>query len=290
MPTPTLKPAEVSALEAYRDWLCPARVLDLPVLTGRVSQGSRNTSYELTAATPEGPARFVLRCRRPEQTPLGNSFAQEITALELACAADLAPGLVWHDLSTEVMVMEFACAMDSASVEPLAALAAAIHTLPADLPTMDLLQRLEYYCASAARQGVSADLLIPSDDSGVCKVIDCLANGPQTFCHNDLTSGNVRSMRGGLVAIDWEYAALGSPYFDIAALCADRPALNADAFAAEVFGDALCSRLWQLARHVYAVMNWNWHWASGLTPEPAVDPKQLAAKRDQLLCNLAKVH
>ena len=29
MPTPTLKPAEVAALEAYRDWLCPARVLDL---------------------------------------------------------------------------------------------------------------------------------------------------------------------------------------------------------------------------------------------------------------------
>ena len=51
MPTPTLKPAEASALEAYRDWLRPARVLDLPVLTGRVSQGSRNTSYEVTAAT-----------------------------------------------------------------------------------------------------------------------------------------------------------------------------------------------------------------------------------------------
>lgn len=290
MPTPTLKPAELAALEAYRNWLCPAQVLDLPVLTGRVSQGSRNTGYELTAATPEGPARFVLRCRRPEQTPLGNSFDQEITALGLAGAAGLAPGLVWYDLSTEVMVMEFACAANSTSAAPLAALAAAIHSLSADLPTMDLLQRLEYYRASAAEQGVSADLLIPSDDWGVCKVIDSLASGPQAFCHNDLTAGNIRSIRGGLVAIDWEYAALGSPYFDIAALCADRPALNADVVAAEVFGDALCSRLWQLARLVYGVMDWNWHWASGLTPEPAADPKQLAAKRDQLLCNLTSLH
>ena len=290
MPTPPLKPAELAALQAYRDWLCPVRVLDLPVLTGRVSQGSRNTSYDLTAATPEGPARFVLRCRRPGQTPLGNLFGQEITALGLACAAGLAPRLVWYDLSTEVMVMEFACATDSASAEPLAALAGAIHTLSADLPTMDLLQRLEHYRASAALHGVSADLLIPSDDSGLCKAVDDLAHGPQTFCHNDLTSGNVRSMRGALVAIDWEYAAIGSPYFDIAALCADRPALNADAFAAEVFGDALCSRLWQLARQVYGVMDWNWHWASGLTPEPAADPRQLAAKRDELLCNLAKLH
>ena len=290
MPTPTLKPAELAALEAYRNWLCPAQVLDLPVLTGRVSQGSRNTGYELTAATPEGPARFVLRCRRPEQTPLGNSFDQEITALRLAGAAGLAPGLVWYDLSTEVMVMEFACAANCTSAAPLAALAAAIHSLSADLPTMDLLQRLEYYRASAAEQGVSADLLIPSDDWGVCKVIDSLASGPQAFCHNDLTAGNIRSIRGGLVAIDWEYAALGSPYFDIAALCADRPALNADVVAAEVFGDALCSRLWQLARLVYGVMDWNWHWASGLTPEPAADPKQLAAKRDQLLCNLTSLH
>ena len=285
-----LDPAQLAALEAYRDWLCPAKVLDLPMLTGRVSQGSRNTCYELTAATPEGPARFVLRCQRPEQAPLGNSFDQEITALGLACAAGLAPGVVWYDLSTEVMVMEFACAADTASAEPLAALAAAIHTLPADLPTMDLRQRLEHYRASAAQQGVNADLLIPSDEPGVCKAIDDLADGPQTFCHNDLTSGNVRSMRGGLVAIDWEYAALGSPYFDIAALCADRPTLNADVFAAEVFGDALCPQLWQLARQVYGVVTWNWHWASGLTPEPAADPKQLASKRDQLLCNLANLH
>ena len=92
MPTPTLKPAEFAALEAYRDWLCPARVLDLPMLTGRVSQGSRNTSYELTAATPEGPARFVLRCRRPEQAPLGNSFDQEITALGLPAQPAWPPG------------------------------------------------------------------------------------------------------------------------------------------------------------------------------------------------------
>ena len=48
--------------------------------------------------------------------------------------------------------MEFACATDSDSAEPLAALAAAIHSLSADLPTMDLLQRLEYYRANAANR------------------------------------------------------------------------------------------------------------------------------------------
>lgn len=286
MPDIRLSPNQRAALDTYSDWQGPARVLEPPTLTGRAHRGSGNTCHELTAVTAHGPISLVLRCRTPKQGKLGNAFSQEITALQLAWAAGLAPGLVWYDLNTEVMVMEFADATDSTQPEALAALATAIHTLPADLPMMDLRQQMQHYYATAVTQGVSAAHLIPSDHASLCKAISRLGEGPQTMCHNDLTGDNIRAIRGRLVAIDWEYAARGSPYIDVAALCADRPASQADAIASAVFGSALIPELWRLARQLYGAVSWNWHWAAGLQPRPSGGSMQLGAERDRLLWHL----
>ena len=40
---------------------------------------------------------------------------------------------------------------------------------------------------------------------------------PSALCHNDLVAGNILETDGqGLVLIDWEYAGIGDPFFDLA--------------------------------------------------------------------------
>jgi thiamine kinase-like enzyme len=38
----------------------------------------------------------------------------------------------------------------------------------------------------------------------------------ECLCHNDLVAGNIIETSDGLKLIDWEYAGLGDPWFDIA--------------------------------------------------------------------------
>ncbi|MEE4109890.1 MAG: aminoglycoside phosphotransferase family protein, partial [Halieaceae bacterium] len=44
---------------------------------------------------------------------------------------------------------------------------------------------------------------------------------PRVICHNDLLSANRLAHRGQLVAIDWEYARPGDPFFDLAVVASE---------------------------------------------------------------------
>ena len=79
------------------------------------------------------------------------------------------------------------------------------------------------------------------------------------LCHKDLTAGNLLYQQEQLIAIDWEYAAMGSRYFDIAIAMAPLPcdaqaALLETAFdskpdsellAAGTLIAEICTQLWQ---------------------------------------------
>jgi len=95
------------------------------------------------------------------------------------------------------------------------------------------------------------------------------------MCHNDLTPPNIRRRDNDLVAIDWEYAATGSPHFDIAALCAGWPDLNAASLALDVLGDRFSKRLFGIATHLYAALNWNWQRAAGEAHDKSQSSAQL---------------
>ena len=279
-------PTERTALDRYAAWQCTRPLLTKPILASSLDGGSTHLSCKLTARTATGDAHFVLRYRNPKQDRLGISFAAELTCLQRAADAGLAPRVVWHNIKDELIVMDYAAPEEVDRPDLLAELVMAIHKLPPDIPALDLKLQMARYTRAATDRGIDKTLLIPTMEPRLSSAIEVLHSGPQVLCHNDLTLDNIRYLQDRLIAIDWEYAAVGSPYFDIAALCAGRSMFDATAFARRVFDSAFLPPLWQAANRVYNAMSWNWHWAAGLVPGGVFNQDALTAQRDHLLHSL----
>jgi len=98
------------------------------------------------------------------------------------------------------------------------------------------------------------------------------------LCHNDLLPPNLVRSGGRLWALDWEYAAVGSRWFDLAVVCAGE---NLDVQAGSALAGRYLgrpptpaeSRLLQYARLSYAYLELLWYLANteGYDPETALE-------------------
>ena len=72
---------------------------------------------------------------------------------------------------------------------------------------------------------------------------------PKVLCHMDPTAGNwIQTASGGFVLLDWEYAALGNPWWDVAALL-EQANLTQEQEQAVVASYAPCDpSIWQRAK------------------------------------------
>ena len=229
----------------------------------------------VTAESDTGHNSFVLRYRTHQSTSLGLSFKQEVACMELADALGLAPEIVWLDEESQSMVIEFLQEPGSVSWEELADLTKSIHRLPPEMPTLNLQHQIEHYWQIAHERGSGASNLISPSEPTLGAAIQALESELPTTCHNDLTPPNIRRRNRDIVAIDWEYAATGSPHFEVATLCAGWPTMNPQSLASAILGDRLSKPLLGIATHLYAALNWNWHLAAGETFEGEPSPKNL---------------
>ncbi|MEQ1582106.1 MAG: choline/ethanolamine kinase family protein [Steroidobacteraceae bacterium] len=118
------------------------------------------------------------------------------------------PGTVW--------TAEDARAPDS--IRRLAVLLRQLHSLKVrdDIAVVDLPAILDHYWATLAERGQPD----PSTDWTRAEMRAAaveLTVGPRCLCHNDAHHLNVIDT-GRLWLIDWEYAGLGSPWFDLASV------------------------------------------------------------------------
>ena len=78
------------------------------------------------------------------------------------------------------------------------------------------------------------------------------------FCHNDLSSYNVGWLGDRLLAIDWEYAAMGSPHYDVASASEGMKHNERNEFAMRVLEDTFDTNLWSTACRVVLLINYLW--------------------------------
>ena len=78
------------------------------------------------------------------------------------------------------------------------------------------------------------------------------------FCHNDLSSYNVGWLGDRLLAIDWEYAAMGSPHYDVASASEGMKHNERHEFAMRVLEDTFDKNLWSTACRVVPLINYLW--------------------------------
>jgi thiamine kinase len=198
-------------------------------LAARLYGGNVNTSYRVDT----GAGRFVVRLHNDLAVTLGADHEREAQLHAAAAGAGLAPALIYVDPEHRFMVMEYVAgevwsALDMARPERLVQLGAALHALhtivppvvsPYDIPAV----------LDAHYQRLSA--AAPAEQPWFAKLMDravwaFAASGshlrPKVLIHNDLYHANLIG-KERLYLLDWEYAAVADPLFDLATLLAHYP-------------------------------------------------------------------
>ena len=174
-----------------------------------------------------GEQLAVLRLDEPGAGHLGLNRSAEPSVLSTAAAAGLGPTCLTADPARGLLLTAWLpgrawSAVDLQEVGNLhraAALLRRVHATPLAGPVVDLGAAIDRYSAGA---GVpAADLAATARD----QLAHALPGGvvgeaaPLCFCHIDPTPGNfIASPAGELHLIDWEYAGLCYPGFDLAGL------------------------------------------------------------------------
>ena len=192
----------------------------IPGFTGarvvqQLSDGPTNASLLLE----RHGERFVLRLDKPAARELGLNRENEQRVLTALVTAGLAPAALYCNVSEGVLLRPYLpgrtwTEKDLNGKNSLSELARLLRRLHAVAPTGI---RFDPHGAARryARQLATTDAEAVVEQAG--QLADELAHWPESavLCHNDPVCHNI--LQGeSLALIDWEYAAVGDRYFDLA--------------------------------------------------------------------------
>lgn len=200
----------------------------LGVVVGRIERAERikggltNESWLVTGAGE----RVVVRVSTADEAALQIDRKSEGRVLAEVQRAGVGPEVLrWHPESRllvtryiEGAVWTLEDARAPANISRLAGLLRQLHSLPVrdDIAIVDLPAILEHYWATLEVRG-KADPPGRTREEMLAAAVELSAHGPRCLCHNDAHHLNVIDT-GRLWLIDWEYAGLGSPWFDLASV------------------------------------------------------------------------
>lgn len=184
-------------------------------IVSQLSDGPANASFQVE----RGGKLYVLRLDKPGARQLGLDRVQEMQVNEATAAAGLSPGPVFFDSASGVYLRRFEpgrcwTASDLArreNLDRLARILRILHGLPPVGAEFDPLAAARLYAGLLADEPSRTALQ-------ACEVLmRQIAAYPAnpSLCHNDLLCQNILEGRE-LMLIDWEYAGIGDPYFDLA--------------------------------------------------------------------------
>jgi len=190
--------------------------------------GITNRNYRLRWAGRD----CVLRLPGKETALLGIDRVSERDATR---AAAVAPEVVAfsEELGCLVTVFIAGRAVEAAELrEPLldevAGALRAVHAGPPLEHAFSPWERVDAYRAIALRHGMPLPLGFQEVDLAADRICEALGARPSVPCHNDLLTANFLHDGERLRILDWEYAGMGDPYFDLANLAANNEFGEAD--------------------------------------------------------------
>jgi thiamine kinase len=240
-----------------------------PLRCGRLAGGTVNDSWRVASAAGD----FVLRLDGPAWRRPGVDRDRESTLHGLAAAAGLAPRIVARDGARGVLVTEYlegrdftpADLADAAQLRRLAERLAQLHALPAPrLPRFDPLALFHRYLGAAGDEDRRVGERM---QAGLQRDAGQLAAGA-CIVHGDLVHSNLRS-GSDLWLLDWEYAQVADPAWDIGCLLAYYPPSAAHLpLLLAASGLASAALRVQAAARLHAALGWAWHRARGEAAGP----------------------
>ncbi len=204
-------------LAQWQYWRCDPPLQGAPHLNRPMTGGLSNHNFLVSAADQH----FVVRIDGVSPGRHGLNRQVEYLAQQSAGEAALAPAPCYFNPELSTMVCEYLSPDAEQTLTPaeLAELCRRIHQLPARHHKLDLGSRIKRYENQLGRSQK------PLPPEAVRLAIESLlthsgtAQSLSALCHNDLLPANLLISQGKLFALDWEYVAMGSPWFDLAIAC-----------------------------------------------------------------------
>jgi thiamine kinase-like enzyme len=173
--------------------------------------GITNHNFKVTIA---GEA-LVLRIGGKDTELLGIDREHEYEAALLAARLGIGPEVVRFD--DGCLVTRFVEGAvgdpDPSAVGPLLR---RLHSSPPLASRFDAFRVVEVYAATAAAHGVAVPAAYADAHDVARRIEDTRAGVAPVPCHNDLLALNFIRDDGRTWIVDWEYAGMGDPYFDLA--------------------------------------------------------------------------
>jgi thiamine kinase-like enzyme len=206
-------------LAQWRQWDCEPALSAAPVMVSILAPGLSNCSVLV-----ESGRRFVVRVDGINPAVHSLNRQGEWHSLRAACEAGLAPAPRYFNPELGSLVCDYLEPDEEqpAAVADIARLLRGIHRLPARHHRLDLAERLLSYEKHLAHRNRSqAQRLAPLRERVAEVLAGCDgAAQPQVLCHHDLLRANRLYSGGRLFALDWEYSAMGNPWYDLAVVAA----------------------------------------------------------------------
>ena len=183
----------------------------------QLMDGPTNASYRVERADEP----LVLRLDKPEATRLGLDRYNERVVCEAIAGAGLTPPYLHFDPAAGVCLRPHVAGrslgrddlLERPILERLAGVLRRLHRLPPVGARVDVAAAIRRYSGQLATPQATA---LAARAAALLAEIDEDTVRP-ALCHNDLVAENMlEPEEGGLLLIDWEYTAIGDPFFDLA--------------------------------------------------------------------------
>lgn len=204
-------------LSQWQHWRCESPLPYRPKIISRFESGLSNYSILV-----EAQQRFVVRIDDSQSAVNHLSRTAEWSVLLCAHAAGLASYPRYFNPDLCSLVCDF-LPQDTPvqdNISTTAALLRNIHQLPSVHHRLDLHARIVHYERQIRQRAIDQPQFMSAAHTAILRLVDTLAekNEPNVLCHNDLLAANRIHSGGALKAIDWEYCAMGSAWFDLAVI------------------------------------------------------------------------
>ena len=243
-----------AVVSTWRQWHVTPPLAAPPIPGATFAEGSGHRLYAL-----ENAPNLCVRLRHRATSTLAGGFTRETAVWSHAASHELAPWVAYVANKENAVVCErINSAHNTPTREALGTLARDIHQLPEISYRLDLRQVINDYLQRMPDDKRKQWQSVVADPRTTRALLRLEQDEPR-LCHNDLTPGNLLYRPDRWVAIDWEYAAMGSRYFDVAIAMPSLSKSSQHALLKTVFNGRadtellaagqltarLCTQLWQ---------------------------------------------
>jgi thiamine kinase len=176
-------------------------------------------------------AGYAVKLAAEQGVDLGLDLRWEARLLERAASSGLAPLPVYYDLESAVMVSPWVAGdawpqedvTHAANIRAIAGVLRRVHALKAPAPprAMNASSWIRLYGAALSRIGCRADPALQAAAQTHLQELSRLPAAAGAVCHSDLHRLNLLQDGGRLTLLDWEYAHISDPLWDLAGWAAN---------------------------------------------------------------------